>query len=590
MKKIIALLLSVTMVLSLAGCNSKDNGGVDPKDSFTMWIYAGVDSSYYSDYKDNPALKYALKKIWGPENKSIAMDFIVPVAGTEVDSLNTLISTGEYPDIMDITRYTGSVKDLYTQGIVLDLTSYVEQYMPNYLAFLDQHPELQATSSYSVDGESKRLAIYTYSDKPEDLFAGYMYRRDWLVKYGTNPSDGSAFTGEYTKSNEDGSPDGDSWVDNVVFPSGGSDPVYISDWEWMFEIFTKAQEDLGITDSYCMSIPYGGSLATGDLVCAFGGGGSSWYRTLDNNCIFGATTDDFRVYVQAMNNWYKKGWLDPYFAEHASDQFYAIDDTNVRQGKVGLWQGVQGELGGRLDNGEGLTEGIVVYGASQPINDIYGTEAQKNKTPFCMLSNSLEGNFYIVTDKASEKDIASLCSFLDYFYSEEGSALKMYGLSREQYEETKDEFYTSKGLTEGAYYIDGNGMYNTVDTIKFDGGKLGNAAAVSSLPGLNFRTLAGTAYAESYQHSLDQWVKYKNTGFFLGSILNFLSDEDRKTWNKTDTSVTEFLNRAVPKMIDGTTDPFDDANWNSYKKAIDKYGVNKTTAIFQKLFAEHPIN
>ena len=75
-----------------------------------------------------------------------------------------------------------------------------------------------------------------------------------------------------------------------------------------------------------------------------------------------------------MNTWYQNGWLDSEFNERTSDIFYSIDDTSVRQGKVGMWIGVQSQLGGRMDMGEGYTEGICVFGSAYPINDIYGTE------------------------------------------------------------------------------------------------------------------------------------------------------------------------------------------------------------------------
>ena len=595
MKKFIALMLFVTIVFTLAGCSkggNSNNGtkGEDASETFTMWLLTGPDSSYYTDYNENPAIIYALSKTFGPDNKKISMDFLLPAKGTELDNLNTMISTGDYPDVMDITRYTDSVKDLYEQGIALDLTPYVEKYMPNYLAFLDAHPEIKSTATYDMDGEQKYLQLLTYSDKQSDLWAGYMYRRDWIVKYGKNPQDGTAFKGEYTKFKEDGSPDVDSWVDNVVFPSGGSDPIYISDWEWMFEIFTEAQKDLGITDSYCMSITYIGALATGDLVSSFGGGGTTWYRTPENKAAFGADSDDFRVYLQAMNNWYQKGWLDQNFAERASDMFYQIDDNNVRQGKVGLWCGVQSMLGGRLDSGDGYLDGIVVSGASNPINDVYGAEAQKNKEPYTLLANGLDGNFYIVTDKAKDKDIATLCSLFDYFYSDEGSLLKTLGLSKEQYEETKDEFYTKQGLTEGAYYTGDDGLLYKTDTLKNDSGDLLTAVAATSIPGLYSNSKLGSNNAESFQHSVDQWVRYKNVGFFLGPIQNGLSVENRGTWNKADTQITEFLSKSLPSLINGSRDINNDADWNAYKKALSKYNPDKVTAILQQLFDKYPIN
>lgn len=76
-----------------------------------------------------------------------------------------------------------------------------------------------------------------------------MYRRDWIVKYGKHPQTGQAFTGGYTDPN-----DVDSWTDDVVFPSGGTDPVYISDWEWMFGSFTEAMAASGLFQSIVATV------------------------------------------------------------------------------------------------------------------------------------------------------------------------------------------------------------------------------------------------------------------------------------------------------------------------------------------------
>ena len=70
------------------------------------------------------------------------------------------------------------------------------------------------------------------------------------------------------------------WI--VVFPSGGTDPVYISDWEWMFEIFTEAMADQGITDSYCTSIYYPGYMWSGGLCSCFGEPIPIWYKGSDD--------------------------------------------------------------------------------------------------------------------------------------------------------------------------------------------------------------------------------------------------------------------------------------------------------------------
>ena len=583
LRRMVALLACMSMIISMAGCGKGESEvGKSEDTTYSWWIYSG-ESGWYTNYEENPVAKYLLAKTWGPEKKKMDIDFMLPVSGSEKDNCVTLIATGEYPDLMEMTVYPDSVTSLYNEGIALDITEYVEQYMPNYLAFLDQHPELKATAMNMVDGEKKYLGLYRYADGVPYMWGGYMYRRDWIVKYGKNKVDGSSFSGAYTVIGEDGTPDPDTWEDNVVFPSGGPDPVYISDWEWMLDIFQTAIEDQKITDGYCMSLHYGGFNATGDLVGGFGGGGW-WNLKPEGKIEYGPSSDSFRAYLQCMNTWYQNGWIDKAFPEHVSDQFYQIDSTKVRSGKVGLWYGITDQFGGRLDNGEEYLDGIVVANASQPINDIYGTAEQQNVKPFVMYQESLENFMTIVTDKAAKKDMPTLFSFLDYLYSREGSIMRTVGLSKEQYEESKDEFYTENGLTEGAYIEFEDGTIQSVDTILSNGAGLGSAASLNRVVGLGFNKDKVAPYTDVKRHNLDLWTMYEATGALKNSFISQLSEEEGKTKSKIETNTLEFCYKNVPGFIQGKQDPYSDDDWNAYIRALSKYGPDTVTQTYQKLY------
>ena len=583
LRRMVALFVCMTMIFVMAACNGGESDvGASDDTTYSWWLYSG-ESGWYTDYEENPVAKYLLNKTWGPEKKKMNIDFLLPVSGSEKDNCVTMVATGEYPDLMELTVYPDSVTSLYNDGIALDITEYVEQYMPNYLAFLEEHPELKATAMNVVNGEKKYLGLYRYADAVPDMWGGYMYRRDWIVKYGKNPDDGSSFSGAYTVTNADGTPDPDTWEDNVVFPSGGSDPIYISDWEWMMGIFDTAMKDQGISDGYCMSLHYGGFNATGDLVGGFGGGG--WWNLRPEGTIeFGPTSDSFRAYLQCMNTWYKKGWIDKAFSEHVTDQFYSVDNAKVRSGKVGLWYGLMDQIGGRLDTGEEYLKGIVTANASQPINDIYGASEQQKVTPYVMYQESLESFMTIVTDKAAEKDLPTLFSFLDYLYSREGSIMRTVGLNKEQYEECKDEFYTANGLTEGAYIEYGDGTIQSVDVILNNGAGLGSAAALNRVVGLGFNKDKVAPYTKVKRHNLDQWIMYEATGAFKNSFISQLSEEDAKLKSKTETNCLEFCYKNVPSFIQGKQDPYSDDDWNSFTRAVGKYGPDTITQIYQKLY------
>lgn len=498
-----------------------------------------------------------------------------------------MIASGDLPDLIDAV-ISDPPKNMYENGYILDITEYVEQYMPNYVELVHSNDVYYKNCVEIIDGEEHYFVLRDLYDEPEPVFQGYMYRRDWLVKYGTNPETGEPFTGGYTDPE-----DYDSWEDDVVFPSGGTDPIYISDWEWMFEIFTEAQADLGITDSYVMSLYYPGFTWSGGLISCFGGGVNLWYQDEDGTVQFGGDKDHMRTYLECMNSWYEKGWLDPSFNERTSDAFYAIDSTSVRQGKVAVWNGQQSELGGRIDAHDGgLTEGIYVAGAPYPINDVYGPDSCKYVEPNCVMGNGVVANGVMISKSAEDKDLATLFSYLDSFYAEDGALLKSFGLNAEQissYEsETGDTFYTDNGLGDGTYTVE-DGIYVKSDVLVNDGGNLSAAAAFNKVPGLYLRKNVDLGLADSFQHSLDNWVKYPNTAFFQGSVTtNAMTPEDTSACAEVQTKVLEYMTTNAVDFIKGDKDISSDEEWDVWCKALGKYNYQKVNDIYQPYVDEHP--
>ena len=607
-KKILAGVVGMLAVASLTGCGKNsdgENGGLGGagKD-FEYLIDQGVSTEYYLTYADNPVMKYVreFKTFEDSEgNQShINVSFLEPAAGKAADNLSTLISTGSYPDIMSMTYYGGSIADLYEAGSILDLEPYINEYMPNYKAWLEKCPEVDATTR--VNGESKYLTLVGIKGNITnyDMFAGWCYRRDWIVKYGVQPEEffdpmkdtaprknekaGQAFSGYYSLDKEGNaiqSPEyvenvnGDSWVDDVVFPSGNTDPVYISDWEWMMGIFAEALEKEGIANGYVMSLYYPGYNANGDLVSSFGGNGPLyWYDEKANEVKFGANTENFKVYLQCLNNWWEKGWIDSQFAERSGDMFYRIDEVSFRSGKVGLWCGAPSNFGSRLYQEEQTyTKGIVVWGAANPINDIYGGKEQQLVIPKTFYYPTKSGGGIVVTDKAKDKDLALLFHYLDYFYSEEGSLLINFGLNAEQQAEAQDKTYIKYGLENGAYEMvekDGEKMVKYAPLMQTNDGNIRVAMNGGKHFGLGMPLNVDYGDTKTYVNSLEQWNRYEATGFMAAYSFNYhLDAEQQQKVAKINSRIeTEYLYINVPQFIKGKKNF--EKDWETFCKDLTK--------------------
>lgn len=596
------LLVGIVSLVALAGCG-ESGGSVgsssagETSETFSYYQAVGEATNEYSDYSDNPSVRYLTKFMkWG-KNKdvNINFNFSAPATGASSDVINTMIASGDYTDIMDTTGCSTSVADLYADGVALDLTDLAKEYMPNYLAWLDKHEEYKKICFNKVNGEDKILKICDFNDTAEP-WGGLNYRRDWLAKYGKNPSTGVAFTGGWKDK---------VWTDDVVFPSGGSDPIYVSDWEWMFGIFKTALQDQGISDGYAFQIPYCGSWGMGDLIDSFGAG-PSFYLDQDKKTMkFGGTEDASREYLKLINKWYKAGYLDTKFAEHSTDIFYSVDSVKVGNGKVGMWYGLLSQCDNTMDISEGkensavngYTNGICVFSARQPINSSYGTSAMQNITPFFFYELGLTNISIIITSKAQGKNIPALLSLLDYVYSDEGAYLTTIGLSKEQYEISQDPIYKKLGLTEGAWYycdeqgnpwvegtstgkkiwreqqmlLDNEGLRGRMSANRFMGRRLGN----------------GNKYinkSATYLHSLSEVSMFDSNFTMFFAVEGALGGDDAATFSKINTSINDFMNKNCPKLINGTMDINNDSTWASYCGGLNKYKPNSVVSILQSTF------
>ena len=641
-KKLLSLLLVGTMALgSLAftGCGSKSDSG--DANTFSWWIIAtDGDGTYYDEYEDHPGAQWLNNQYWDVENHTLGtkdngeevnFTFQTPISGSETDNFNTMIGTGEYTDLIDLSYYQGSIAALAEDGVLMDITEYVEEYMPDYVALLDEHPDWKSqVTTTDEDGNVHYYYLPLLSDGARDPWDGFVYRRDWIVKY-AEPTEyvwdwDSAYVQENGhpevtplekaveqnnlngwKKNEvteftanPGDDPDNTYTDNVIFPSGTSDPLTISDWEWMFEAFDKALSERGYdgdSDAYCISIPYGGYFQMGDLVSSFGGGNGYYYVNDEGEVSFDATSENFKTYLECMNTWNNNGWLDTKFETRSGDLFYMINQSGFNQGKVGMWEGMVWDTGTKIRTtcmDASDQQDAFVMGCAFPINDMYGTEEQMYQEPDAFYGETagpVSGGVGITT-KAEDKNLPALFTYLNWCYTEEGALLGCMGLSQEQYEsmEFDPDIYEEYGFTEGLYHVeDRDGVKTYVNNIPQDSTLNGNAFMTGRLTarlqmtgvgeGLDYAIDNGES--ETYQACRKEYGRYVSTGN-VTSYSTKLTDEENETANSVYTQLSDYLNQTVPAMIKNGVD----SSWDEYVEKVQSFDTDSVCAIYQKYVDE----
>jgi putative aldouronate transport system substrate-binding protein len=186
-KWVLLLALTLTVSMAASACSGKKDGGQaaspqpgesgKPQDapiakeiSISMFDRGLVPSSE-GTYEDNRWTK------WINENAPVKVKF-VPVPRTKAqDQLNTLVASGEAPDL--IWEYDRTfISKLASQGAIQPIDKYIEKYSTSYKKYLAEHPELKPY--LTIDGKMYAVA----SERAYTGIAnhGMWIRQDWLDK------------------------------------------------------------------------------------------------------------------------------------------------------------------------------------------------------------------------------------------------------------------------------------------------------------------------------------------------------------------------------------------------------------------------
>lgn len=543
MKKLIALLLSAVLVFSLfalVGCNN--DGGEDDNSPITIW-QENDSSDYYVDYNEHPITLYLEKKF------GIDLSFQLPAEGGEADAFSLMVSTEEFTDVIKLGGYANvTAQQLYDDGYLYDLAPYIEEYMPNYKAYLDANPKYRA----AITTEEGRIFGIVVASPVEDevMWGGLMYRRDIL----------ETMTGG-----------------NVAFPSGNAEPTTITDWEYMLNLYHLYFQAAGMADYACLILPYTGVISTGELTSGFGIGSSTQY-VKDGQVRFGAAEKGYYNYLAKMAEWYANGWIYKDFATRVNDPVYMPNTALTYGAAAGIWYGGNWQLGGAMSMPEyGLN--VDVQPLATPLdteNGVTEAHALMNWTNF----NTDTG--MAVTTKCSEAKMIKYLQAMDYFFSEEGSYIVAYGPNAEV---AKDhEGMIKAGMEEGVWSYDENGKPKYNDCALDENGALkSNIGDLygTRYPGIKHQDLPKQFNSEVTMKAHDTWTACGRDWCYPAEIT--LNADQQKIFQKYYTDVSDCINEFTVKVITGQIE-LNETTWNEFQSKLKAVGVDELLNMYTEAY------
>lgn len=545
-KKLVALLLSLALVLSLGACGGNGESSTSSEaspSSTTEESGAAAESGDESQAETAETGEFQLPIVDEPTTLSyfvaddsnaaimttdwndnefyqemerrtgVHLEFEMVSSADYQTNFNLMIASGNLADMIYVgaSYYAEGVDAAIDDGYFLDLTDLVDEYMPNYekVRTSDVQYELLSTT------DSGRLgAVYELRQSKQGPWLGLWIRQDWL--------------------------------DDLNLDT----PVTFDDYH---EVLTAFKNEKGATAPLILNF----SGSDGEFGTMSGGLNvlNSWQLDETGKVNFGPYMDAWKEYVTIMHQWYTEGLIDPDFM--ATDERTA-DMAKVVTGASGLFAAL-------------YTMPSVYEAASEdpnmnlaPVNPPVMNEGDEGHIR--LRDSYTSGNTAISAD--SENWEVAL-RWLDYLYTDEGALLANYGVEGDTFEfdENGKPVFTDKILNNE------NGWTMTQTVASY----LCPSAGIANWSDWT-RELAGVP--EKDQACYDVWSEFSDDWRLPSSVT--LTQEESTERAALYADISTIVKEQTAQFISGALDI--EENWDAYISALEASGMERAIEITQAAY------
>ncbi|WP_235886191.1 type 2 periplasmic-binding domain-containing protein [Paenibacillus cymbidii] len=321
-----------------------------------------------------------LEKITG-----IHVDFKHPASGQETNQFNLMMSSGDYPDVIEWNwaAYPGGGRAALDSGAIVKLNDYIDKYAPNLKKLLTDNPDIR--KQISTDNGDIYSFPFLRNAPTLQTYFGLGIRKDWLDKLGLQV------------------------------------PTTIDEWHAVLKAFKeKDPNGNGKADELPLLLNKG-TFNWGNPIINAWGIRNDFY--LDNGKVqYGALTPQYKEFLATMRAWYKEGLIDP---------DYAATDAKQKTAKV------TGELVGAMDVtvGGGIGTFMNAMKDKNPAFNLagapYPTLKKGDKPVLGQMEPIFNGLGAAISKK--NKNVVETVKWLDYKYGQQGSMLFNFGVEGKSY-------------------------------------------------------------------------------------------------------------------------------------------------------------
>ena len=548
LKRIIAMLATVAMMATmLFGCGQPaDSKTTAAPDNKTTEAPAGDDGTTDGSTEDKPV--YPLEgnptvTVWGTvtniiakscatleerpyaqqlmKNTGINIDYISPSSsGTAEDEFNFMIAEGNYPDIF--SRKGAAALQYYKDGVIIALNDVIDQYMPNFKAYLEAHPEID--KAIRNDDGNYYFIPTVHEVDTMGTTSGIFARKDWMDEMGVKTPETI-----------------DEWHDLLV------------------RVKTEKKEKEG-KDIYplvvlsAQLIKYGGFLTAFCPDINIGTG----YFAEDGKVFYVPTTDEYRDFLRTMHQWYEEGLIHPDIASMTGTTWrgmMAAGDGFATIGYVG--SGLM-----NITNTARKNDPDFLFTAC-PTPALSAGEEPKYRSAASQI-NINNGGMCISTKCENVEAAARL---LDYHWTEEGHMLDNYGI-------------------EGTSYtmVDGKPAYTDLILKNPEGLAVNEARAPYMINIEGSEGIYALEAMKSYYsvtpgaaEAMEIWASAGKVDFSISMINQTVEEAELITIYQTD--INKYMDTCSTQFILGTMDI--ETQWDEYIQNLEKFKLARVIELKQ---------
>lgn len=414
MKRIAALLLCVALALSMFGCGGSSSSATSASSGADESAFGTATSvTWWMDPQNmssNQAKSFNDAIEWQEYEKNLGIDIVwqEPPSGQAIEQFNLTIATDDMPDIMYYswsTSYPGGPDAAIADGKIVALNDYIEEYAPNFYAYLEAHPDIKREITTDSGNIYCFPAVYTYTSEDSDTWQDAIDREPYE----------ESFIGLVIRK-------------DLLDKAGLDIPVTLDDW---YEALVAFKE-MGIKYPFScqammltMAQSFNSAFDVTLPLIGYDSGTSAFALREDGSIMYGPAEDGYGEYLEFMNRLYSEGLLDPDFMV----QDRPTVQSKILNGEVGAWVEMMPSGLGNLRNqilAEDPDSEFYPVGVLNPVKE------EGQQLIYKQGNLAYTGSGAAIT--TSCEDIATACKVLDYAWSEEGNRILNWGIEGTSYE------------------------------------------------------------------------------------------------------------------------------------------------------------